>query len=242
METQTTLPIGTLKKFILPEYQLRKQDKGKVREYATKMSLGIIFPHVVLGRWTETREVKGKALTVQIEGIVDGIHRIHAAAIVKKASYPVEWRTYPTKVKMLEDQVTLNQHGAAIREGDRDRRIRLLAKENVTFREIGTVVGLSHTQVGRIVAGTSGAGKTGPRGKLGKRTLTGFPLVIFFKRLNDVNVTLHTKQGAAEIVELCLPVDEAGKMNPRVKAIALVTDTRASLERLEREIATVKKG
>lgn len=81
--------------------------------------------------------------------IVDGFHRVRAAIKCGLEEIPVEFRSYRSKAKMIEDAVEANaSHGRKLDQRDRVRAILLLEQVGVSQKRIA---GALHVPEDRVV-------------------------------------------------------------------------------------------
>lgn len=140
--------------------QLRKPDQAKIAEYGEKMKAGVTFPPIVVGTWPHSEKYGSS-------GIVDGIHRLGGAVFAEHKSIEVTTKKFNTLGEALAYMYAANmEHGLPVKEGDRNKRIKLLKQidSKLTLEQIGKQFGLHPSSVDRILKGTQGEGKSGPKG------------------------------------------------------------------------------
>lgn len=137
---------------------LRSVDQKVAERYAQLMLDGVKFPPILVGKYPASEKYGDVA-------IVDGIHRIIAAQAAKIEELPVKIESYTSLPQMLADMYVANQeHGLPVSDGERNKRIELLRKQGWKLADIAKAFHLSTASIDRIVKGSQGEGKSGPKG------------------------------------------------------------------------------
>jgi len=190
-----TLKMSDVVTFVNDEITLRKVNDHKVAEYAERMAAGVKFPAIVIGHWPKS-EKYGEA------GIVDGIHRVNAAAAANLKELEVEHKDFSTLESMLAYMYTANMsHGLPVTEGQRNARIKLIKQVDpkLTLEKIAKQFGLHPSSVDRILKGAQGEGKSGPKGKganksKGQKTQEPRKSAAIFKIIENLNIEFLRKR------------------------------------------------
>ena len=193
---------------------LRKPNDHKVAEYAERMAAGVKFPAIVIGRWPKS-EKYGEA------GIVDGMHRVSAAAAANLKELEVEEKKFNTLEDMLAYMYTVNMsHGLPVTEGQRNARIKLIKQidPKLTLEKIAKQFGLHPSSVDRILKGSQGEGKSGPKGKganksAGQKSQGPKKVQAMFKTIENLNVEFSRKR-PNQLAELGAYLSPSTEKNP----------------------------
>lgn len=200
-----SMSVEELQKIINPEIALRGVNEARVADYAEKMSQGVKFPPVVIGRFPRSEKYGS-------EGIIDGVHRLTAAQAAGLKNFPYEEVQYSSLQDMLSDMYIRNMaHGMPVTEGQRNSRIKLLRTQGMTLEAIGNKFGLAKQSIDRIVRGQQGEGKSGPKGASKSKahaTNEGLKPKAFFGALEKINRTFELKRATAAVVEHMIVVSE----------------------------------
>ncbi len=104
-------------------------------QYSEAMKAGVKFPAILLGRY------KKKLY------LVDGKHRMEAAKILKLTSISATVKDYKSRLDMLKDSITLNNHGKPLTLADKAKLLSKLREYNVPDEEIHLTLGISDFSV-----------------------------------------------------------------------------------------------
>ena len=217
--------ITDIMKHVNEAISLRKPNKLTVEKYAELMEGGTKFPPIVIGQWPHSDKYG-------MGGIVDGLHRLAAAAIAKVKEMPVEFVKYETLDQALADMYTRNmQHGLPPTEGQRNARIKLLKQINPqeTIDTLAKKFGLGRSSVDRILKDKQGEGKSGRKGgaiaSAAHKTLEPLKPKQFFALLDRIDMTLNRVKATADIIAYASPEIEG-------KGAVVDKDKRKRLESL----------
>jgi hypothetical protein len=126
--------------------------------YSENMKAGQIFPPILLGKY------KGKLY------LIDGKHRMWAHQILKRNTISAVIKNYKSKIDMLKDSITLNNHGKPLTLADKAKLLNKLREYNVPDEEIHLTLGISDFSVltNRFI---TKEGKTVPIAAMTKKAL-----------------------------------------------------------------------
>lgn len=228
------MSVEELQKLINPEIALRSVNAERVEEYAEKMSTGVKFPPIVVGRFPRSEKYGSK-------GIIDGIHRLTAAQAAGLKTFPYEEINYSSIGDMLADMYKHNMaHGLPVTEGQRNARIKLLRAQGMTLEAIGKEFSLAKQSIDRIVKGTQGEGKSGPKGANKSKAhadTEGLKPKAFFTALEKINRTFELNRAIAKVIEDMIEVTkESPDGTVDAEKLSIVDETIENLVNLKKNL------
>lgn len=228
------MKIPELLKLLNEDIVLRPVNDNKVEEYAERMEAGVEFPSVKIGQWPKSDKYGDT-------GIVDGIHRVFAAKKAGKADLKSESIVFKSIQEALSYMYTANMaHGLPPTEGQRNARMVLLKKidPTLTLEKMAEQFKIGKSSVDRILKGTQGEGKSGPKSGAKKsvahKSLEPLKAKVFLSLLEKINYTLERVRPTAEIVAYVTPEGTDG--------VVLNTEHRDTIRATEKFLGILLKA
>ena len=229
----TKMSLTQLSGFVNKDISLRNPNKDTIQSYAEKMEAGAEFPPIIIGHWPKS-EKYGES------GIVDGLHRLAAAAQAKLTEFPVQAVKYETLEQALADMYVRNmQHGLPPTEGQRNARIKLLKQinPNETIDSLGRKFSLNRSSIDRILKGKQGEGKSGPKkgatASAAHKSLEPLKPKAILSAFERLDYTFSRVAPTAKFIEFLTPAEEG-------KPVTLDKDGYKKLERVLKLLTGVK--
>ena len=197
------MKVEELDKLLNASVKLRNVNETMVSTYADRMTAGVEFPPVILGRYPKSEKYGDSA-------IIDGVHRITAAKAAGLKDLRVDEIHYKTLTEALADMYVRNMaHGLPVTEGQRNARITLLRAQGMKLEQIAKLFGLGKSSIDRIVKGTQGEGKsglkTGTKRSAAHKDLEPLKPKTFFNYLDRINTTIQSREAYNALENYCMP-------------------------------------